>query len=71
MDSKDKHNKDMGTCTCRRPPTTPTALLFEAALGIDARLLMRTQLDYNPQIAKKDPSFMRRLAHIRKVATVL
>lgn len=37
---------------CRRPLTTSTALLFEAALGIDAGLLMRMQLDYNLQSAK-------------------
>ncbi len=56
---------------CRRPLTTSTALLFEAALGIDAGLLMRMQLDYNLQSAKKDLSFMNRLISIRKVATVL
>lgn len=56
---------------CRRPLTTPTALLFEAALGIDAGLLMRMQLDYNLQTAKKDLSFMKRLVNVRKVAAVL
>ena len=34
---------------CRRPLTTSTAMLFEAALGISAGLLMRMQLDYNMQ----------------------
>ena len=38
---------------CRRSLTTSTALLFEAALGLDAGLLMRMQLDYNLQTAKK------------------
>ena len=38
---------------CRRSLTTSTALLFEAAWGIDAGLLMRMQLDYNLQTAKK------------------
>lgn len=52
----------------RRPLTTPTALLFEAALGIDAGLLMRIQLDYNLQTAKKDLPFMKRLARVRKMA---
>lgn len=56
---------------CRRPLTTQTAMLFEAALGISAGLLMRVQLDYNIQIAKKDTSFMKRLANVRKVAAVL
>lgn len=35
----------------RRPLTTPTALLFEAALGIDAGFFMRMQLDYNLKTA--------------------
>lgn len=56
---------------CHRSLTTSTALLFEAALGIDAGLLMRMQLDYNLQTAKKDLSFMNRLTRIRKVAAVL
>ena len=38
---------------CRRPLTTSTALLFEAALGISAGLLMRMQLDYNMQHCSK------------------
>lgn len=55
---------------CRRSLTTSTALLFEAALGIDAGLLMRMQLDYNLQTAKKDFSLMKRLGNIRKIAAV-
>lgn len=55
---------------CRRPLTTSTALLFEAALGIDAGLLMRMQLDYNLQTAKKDSLLMKRLRNIRKIAAV-
>ena len=50
---------------CRRPLTTNTAMLFEAALGISAGLLMRMQLDYNIQQATRDNSFMERLAHVR------
>ena len=56
---------------CRRSLTTTTALLFEAALGIDAGLLMRMQLDYNLQTAKKDSFLMKRLRNIRKIAAVL
>lgn len=56
---------------CRRSLTTSTALLFEAALGIDAGLLMRMQLDYNLQTAKKDLSLMKRLVNVHKVAAVL
>lgn len=56
---------------CRRPVTTQTAMLFEAALGISASLLMRMQLDYNMQKAASDPSFMERLKKVRKYAAML
>ena len=46
-------------------------MLFEAALGISAGLLMRMQLDYNLQKASHDKSFMERLNRIRKYAAVL
>ena len=55
----------------RRPLTANTALLFEAALGINADLLMRMQLKYNMQIVRQDKSFACRLAKISKVAAVL
>lgn len=55
----------------RRPLTEKTALLFEAALGVDAEPLMRLQLKYNMQSTRKDSSFMERLAQVRKVAAVL
>ena len=54
-----------------RPLTTQTAMLFEAALGIDSDLLMRIQLKYNSRIALQDKSFAKRLAEIRKVAAML
>jgi len=54
----------------RRPLTANTALLFEAALGINADLLMRMQLKYNMQIARQDKSFANRLAEIGKVAAI-
>lgn len=56
---------------CRRPVTTNTALLFEAALGIPAHILTGLQMDYNMQVAKKDKPFMERLANIKKIAAVL
>ena len=56
---------------CRRPLTTNTALVFEAALGISAGLLMRMQLDYNMQTAKQDKTFAKRLENIRKFAAAL
>lgn len=55
----------------RRPLTTKTALMFEAALGVDAEPLMRLQLKYNILTAKKDTSFMERLEKIRNIAAVL
>lgn len=55
----------------RRPLTANTAMLFEAALGVNADLLMRMQLKYNMQIVRQDKSFADRLAQIRKVAAIL
>lgn len=55
----------------RRPLTTTTSMLFEAALGIDSGLLMRIQLKYNMQVARNDKTFSERLAKIRKAVAVL
>lgn len=55
----------------RRPMTEKTALLFEAALGVEAESLMRLQLKYNMQTTRKDQTFMERLAQVRKIAAVL
>ena len=55
----------------RRPLSANTAMLFEAALGINADLLMRMQLKYNMQIVRQDKIFADRLANIRKVAVLL
>lgn len=55
----------------RRPMTEKTALLFEAALGVDAEPLMRLQLKYNMQTTRKDETFMERLAQVRKIAAIL
>ena len=55
----------------RRTMTEKTALLFEAALGIDAEPLMRLQLKYNMQTTRKDETFMERLAQVRKIAAIL
>jgi addiction module HigA family antidote len=54
----------------RRPLTTSTAMLFEAALGINADMLMRMQLKYNMQVARKDKNLLQRFAEIRKIAAV-
>lgn len=55
----------------RRPLTEKTALLFEAALGVNAEPLLRLQLRYNVQNARKDTSFLNKLAKVRRVAAVL
>ena len=52
----------------RRPLSTDTALLFESALGISAKMLMAMQLDYNINKAKSDKTFSDRLVAIRKMA---
>jgi len=56
---------------CKRPVTTKYALLFEAALGIDAEPIIGMQADCNVQTAKQNKSFAERLANIRKVAALL
>jgi addiction module HigA family antidote len=55
----------------RRPLTPTTAMLFEAALGIPAEMLIGLQTDYNMRIIKQDKTFTERLAQIRKVAAML
>ena len=49
-----------------RPLTANTALLFEAALNVDADTLMRIQTKYNMQIAREDKTLAKRLNEIRK-----
>ena len=55
----------------KRAVTTEYALLFEAALGIDADIWLHTQADYNKQVAKSDHKFLEKLAAVRKIAAVL
>jgi addiction module HigA family antidote len=55
----------------RRPLTTQTAMMFEAALGVPADSLIRMQTDYNMQVASMDKSFADRLAEIRKMTAML
>jgi len=55
----------------KRPVTTEYALLFEAALGIEAGMFVRMQADYNMQVARKDNTFAERLAEIRKAVAIL
>lgn len=44
----------------RRPVTEKTALLFEAAIGVNAEPLLKMQMRYSLQSTKKDSSFMAR-----------
>ena len=55
----------------KRQVTTEYALLFEAALDVDAEPLVKMQADYNLQTIKKDKAFVARLAKIRQVAAML
>ena len=54
----------------RRPITTTTALMFEAALGVPAYSLINIQNKYNLQVASRDKSLTARLAEIRKMASM-
>ncbi|MDR1259659.1 MAG: HigA family addiction module antidote protein [Tannerellaceae bacterium] len=56
---------------CKRAVTAEYALLFEAALGIEAGMWIRIQADYNMQKAKQNKSFSDRLAEIRKITAAL
>ena len=53
-----------------RPLTEKTALLFEAALGIDSEPLMRLQTKYNILTIKQDKTFMERLSKLRHIAAL-
>ena len=55
----------------RRPLTEKTALLFEAALGVNAEPLLKLQMRYNMQKVCKDSAFMEKLANVRRIAAVL
>lgn len=55
----------------KRAVSTEYALLFEAALGIEADLWLKLQSDYNKQIALSDSSFLTRINKIRQIAAFL
>lgn len=54
----------------RRPVTTTTALIFEAALDIPADSLLKMQMKYNMHTARKDSVLTERLKQIRRIAAV-
>jgi addiction module HigA family antidote len=55
----------------KRPVTTEYALLFEAALGVEADMWIKMQARYNMQVARKNIKLNKRLAEIRKAAAIL
>ncbi len=54
----------------KRPLSPPMALLFEAALGISADMLMNIQTRYNMQTARKDSKLAQWLSSIPRVAAL-
>lgn len=54
----------------KRPVTEIVALYFEAALGIEAEMLINMQSRYNMQVARKNRKLMLRFNQIRKVAAL-
>ncbi|MGN1237072.1 MAG: HigA family addiction module antitoxin [Bacteroidaceae bacterium] len=56
---------------CKRSVSTEYALLFEAALGIEAGIWIKTQTEYDIIKAKRNKSFAQRLAHVKKIAAIL
>jgi addiction module HigA family antidote len=55
----------------KRSVTIEYALLFEAALGIDADIWIGLQADYDKQKVSHDQSFLKRLENVRKYAALL
>ena len=54
----------------QRPLTPSSALMFEAALGVEADTLMRIQLKYNMQVTRNDKKVINRLNQIKKMAAL-
>lgn len=55
----------------KRSVSADFALLMEAALGINADLLVRLQVSYNMQVARQDKKLSKRFDEIRKIAAIL
>lgn len=55
----------------KRPISAEYALLFEAALGLEAAPLLKMQAEYNMQKVKSDKTFLERLASVRKFSAAL
>lgn len=54
----------------KRSVTPEFALLLEAALGINADILVKIQTDYNLQIARKNDTVIERINKIKKIAAI-
>ena len=55
----------------RRSMSAEFALIAEAALGVNADMLVRMQSDYNLQQSRANPTILERISKIQKVAAVL
>ena len=56
---------------CKRPITSEIAILIEAALGIEADMLMKMQSSYNMQVARTDKKMINKLNEIKKLVACL
>ncbi len=56
---------------CKRPVSTEYALLLEAALGIEANIWIRAQVDYDLITARRNKTFAKRVECVKKNASVL
>lgn len=55
----------------KRIVSTDFALLMEAALNVNADLLLRMQTTYNIETARKNITLEKRLSEVRKICAVL
>lgn len=55
----------------KRRVSAEYALLFEAALGINAEILVQIQSEYDMREAKSNKTFLKKLAQVQRVASVL
>ena len=54
----------------KRPISTEFALFLEAALDINADLLVRMQTDYDLQMARKNETLLEKLNRIKNIAAI-
>ena len=59
------------TLNAKRPVSIEFALLVEAALGIDADMLVRMQTEYDLQVARQSEKIATLLQKIKNIAAVL